>query len=150
MTGGAVTANANCPRLSWPEGDQTPNFLLALLWSALAIPICGSGKRVNCIVDGDTIWHGGIKYRMAGYNTLEPLKQHAKCFREIQRAKKATKRFQQLIAKGYRLQNTGRSAKWNRSEAYIRLPDGRDVGKILISEGHAKAYKAPGYKEWCR
>lgn len=126
-------------------------ILLALIWSAsaLAIPICGSGKRVNCIVDGDTWWQAGVKYRHSTINTPETSKRHAKCNLEIRRGKQATKRLQQLTAKGFRTQPTGRKGRYGRALATIILPDGREAGAALVSEGLAKVYRSPGYKEWC-
>lgn len=35
---------------------------------ALAIGMCGSGKRVTCVVDGDTIWLRGEKIRLQGFD----------------------------------------------------------------------------------
>ncbi len=32
---------------------------------------CGSAKRINCVVDGDTFWHRGKKIRIADINTPE-------------------------------------------------------------------------------
>jgi len=29
------------------------------------LPICGSAKRITCVVDGDTAWFEGVKYRFA-------------------------------------------------------------------------------------
>ena len=39
-------------------------FVIALIFSsmpAFAIEQCGSGKRVTCVVDGDTLWLRGEK-----------------------------------------------------------------------------------------
>lgn len=43
-----------------------PFAFLSLATSAAAIDMCGSGQRVNCIVDGDTFWLDGVKYRSSG------------------------------------------------------------------------------------
>ena len=126
-------------------------LLLTLLCAtpALALPICGSGKRVNCIVDGDTWWSAGVKYRHATINTPEVSKRHAKCQLEIRRGKQATRRLQELTARGFRIQPTGRKGRYGRALATIILPDGREAGAVLVSEGLAKWYRAPGWKEWC-
>ena len=34
-------------------------------------PICGYGKRVTCIVDGDTFWMNRQKYRLYGVDAPE-------------------------------------------------------------------------------
>lgn len=36
-----------------------------------AIPICASGKRVTCVVDGDTVWVKGVKYPFEEIDTPE-------------------------------------------------------------------------------
>jgi endonuclease YncB( thermonuclease family) len=35
------------------------------------VPICDSGPRVNCVVDGDTVWVDRVKYRLEGINAPE-------------------------------------------------------------------------------
>lgn len=42
--------------------------LLAVSSGAWAIDKCGSGKRVTCVVDGDTIWLQGEKIRLKGFD----------------------------------------------------------------------------------
>jgi endonuclease YncB( thermonuclease family) len=34
-------------------------------------PICGSGKRITCVVDGDTVWFEGVNYRFEEIDTPE-------------------------------------------------------------------------------
>jgi endonuclease YncB( thermonuclease family) len=59
-------------------------------------PICGRGKRITCIVGGDTFWLDGIKYRLQGVNTPES-GDKAHCPKERQWADAATARLQQLM-----------------------------------------------------
>ena len=51
--------------------------------------LCGHGKRVTCVVDGDTIWSKGEKIRLMGFDTPERA-NNAKCKRERILADKAT------------------------------------------------------------
>jgi endonuclease YncB( thermonuclease family) len=48
---------------------------LALSAPALAlnadVPICGSGKRITCVVDGDTVWFKGVQDRLDEIDTPE-------------------------------------------------------------------------------
>lgn len=126
-------------------------ILLALLWSApaLAIPICGSGKRVNCIVDGDSWWHAGVKYRHATINTPE-IGHTAKCELEKRRGIVARDMLQELTAQGFQTIPTGRKGKFGRALATILLPDGREAGAVLIYQRVAKIYGSPDSKNWCR
>ena len=62
-----------------------------------AMPICGSGKRVTCVVDGDTFWLGGVKYRLKGVDTPEV---HGKCRNERRLAKKATEALREFFERG--------------------------------------------------
>lgn len=36
-----------------------------------SFPICASGARTTCVVDGDTFWLDGIKYRISDIDTPE-------------------------------------------------------------------------------
>ena len=54
-------------------------------------PICGSGKRITCMVDGDTLWYQGVKYRLEGIDAPEKAPRH-KCMQEGLQARMATER----------------------------------------------------------
>lgn len=58
-------------------------------------PICGSAKRITCVVDGDTIWYRGTKIRIADIDTPEV--SDPGCAREAQMGGKATYRMQYLL-----------------------------------------------------
>ncbi len=45
---------------------------LLLASPAWAIDKCKGSHRVTCVVDGDTFWIDGVKYRTRGYDTPEP------------------------------------------------------------------------------
>jgi endonuclease YncB( thermonuclease family) len=77
---------------------------LALIFSvpALALsadfPICDSGKRVTCVVDGDTVWFEGVKYRFEEIDTPEK-GDLAECMQEGLQAVEATKRLAEILSR---------------------------------------------------
>ena len=110
-------------------------------------PICSSGARVDCIVDGDTFWFSGQKVRIADMDTPEI--SSPACRREFELGERAKRRLHQLMNEGpIELRKSGRER-----DRYGRLlrtvhRDGRSVGDILIAEGLARRWN--GRKEsWC-
>lgn len=69
-------------------------FSLLLASPAIALPICGAGKRINCVVDGDTIWLHREKIRLEGIDASELTEP--RCASEAQRAWAAAERLAQL------------------------------------------------------
>ena len=112
--------------------------------------LCGHGKRVTCIHDGDTLWHNGEKIRLQGFDTPEKGKL-AKCKRERRMADRATARLRDLLNSGRMTVERRGKDKYQRTLAIVRV-DGRNVGTTLIREGLAYAYKG-GKRDkfrWCR
>ncbi len=111
-------------------------------------PTCGSGRRTNCVVDGDTFWVGGEKVRIADINTPEigqPL-----CDRERVLGQRAARRLRELMNAGpFELRRSGSRD----TDQYGRLlrtvyRDGKSLGDTLVAEGLAHHWR--GYKEdWC-
>ena len=124
-------------------------ILLLMLFAtpALAIGKCGSGKRVTCVVDGDTIWFKGEKIRMKNYDTPEPTTNICGGNRERKLAARASKRLIQLLNEnGFTIQRFGKD-RYGRTIATIRV-GGKDVGDILIAEGLARRWPN-GREFWC-
>ncbi|WIV52054.1 thermonuclease family protein [Marivivens sp. LCG002] len=113
-----------------------------------AIEKCGNGQRITCVVDGDTFWLDGTKYRIAGYDTPEP--QTGICGGQFERdlAARASNRFIDL---------------WNTTEITIHpkgikgargrdlvdvFSNGINIGNILVSEGLAREWP-DGCEFWC-
>ena len=44
--------------------------------TAASFPICGGGSRSTCVVDGDTFWLEGTKYRIADIVGLDYIARH--------------------------------------------------------------------------
>lgn len=108
-------------------------------------PICGSGKRVTCVVDGDTVWFKGEKMRLHGFNTPEV--SNPKCRKEARLAAKATKLLQRILNTNEWSISRHGSDRYGRTLAEFHI-GGETAGDILIREGLAHRWE--GYKEeWC-
>lgn len=124
----------------------------ALAGPAEAIEMCSGGNRaarkVTCLVDADTGWERGVKWRLLDIDAPEISKPE--CRRELAIGNQATRRLQQLMARGYQIADSGRKDRTSDKRSLVRviLPDGRDAGQVLIKEGLAQAWPNRGNK-WC-
>ena len=114
------------------------------------VQLCSGGARrspaVTCLVDGDTGWHAGKKWRLANVDT--PELSSPGCPAEYQIALRAQRRLQQLMNAGHRIDWTGRTEFYGRHLVSIVLGDRRDAGDQLIAEGLAQAWPNRG-NVWC-
>jgi endonuclease YncB( thermonuclease family) len=126
-------------------------FLAVLPVSAEAIELCKGGNRaerkLTCLVDGDTGWERGVKWRLKGVDTPE-YPANAECGRETEFAKSATYRMLDLMSGGYSVEWLG-DDDGSRELVRIRLVDRRDAGDVLLSEGHAVLWPHP-QGVWCK
>ena len=122
-------------------------FAIVLAAPAYAIEKCGSGKRITCVVDGDTFWLDGVKIRMEGYDTPEPQTDICGGLREKLLAERATSRLIELMNTGYSVEFSGEKGGYGRDLATVRV-GGVDVGEILIAEGLARKWPN-GQEFWC-
>jgi endonuclease YncB( thermonuclease family) len=75
--------------------DVSPSHIVSLWQPSQAtavtttrpFPICSTGARVDCIVDGDTFWFAGQKIRIADFDTPEIFSPT--CRRELELGEKA-------------------------------------------------------------
>jgi len=110
--------------------------------------LCGAGRRVTCVVDGDTVWIKGDKIRIADIDTPEVFSP--KCPAEKQRGDKATRRLQQLLNAGpIELARFGNrdSDVYDRTLRVIQR-DGQSLGAVLVAEGLARNWDGARHG-WC-
>jgi len=129
--------------------DITPPNPLAL--PALGegpFTLCSRGSRIQCVVDGDTIYYAGRKIRLEDIDAPETF-QH-KCESELALGKRATDRLLQLINSGpFQLVNRGGrdEDRYGRKLRTIER-DGRSLGEILVAEGLARRWDGARHS-WC-
>jgi endonuclease YncB( thermonuclease family) len=109
--------------------------------------LCHEGGGRNCVVDGDTVWIAGEKVRIAGIDAPET--HEFKCPAEAELGRRSALRLQALLSSG-RLVATPADRDRDPNGRLLRniTVDGRDVGRTLIGEGLARAYRG-GKKSWC-
>ena len=114
---------------------------------AAAFTSCPSGGGTNCVVDGDTFWFHGEKYRLADIDAPET--HPPRCSAEAALGNRATDRLQALLNDGaFQLRPANRETDRYGRKLRIVMRDGQSLGGILISEGLARGWI--GYREaWC-
>lgn len=109
---------------------------------------CVGSVRVNCIVDGDTFWSGGVKIRVADIDTPEV--SEPRCAAEKALGDRATARFMELVNAGpFQMQTwPGRDADKYGRKLRVLVRDGRSLGDMLVSEGLARTWTGRR-QPWC-
>lgn len=130
--------------------------LLAVAWDHFSAPVgedrsgpialCHTPSQRNCLIDGDTGRDNGRKWRLISIDA--PELAEPQCDNERRLAVASRDRLQQLLAGEYRIRPSGRDDPNGRALVDIFLPDGRDVGRILIAEGLAQRWPNRG-NVWC-
>lgn len=126
--------------------------VLCCMGAANAVP-----ATVNYIIDGDTFAayvniapdvRISVRVRLINVDTPE---LHGKCEYEIARAELARARLGELIPVGTTVELTQiKDDKYlGRIDAYVAMPDGRDVGDVLMGEGLARQYAGGRRMSWC-
>lgn len=118
---------------------------MTLLLAALSL--CPTvGVRSDCVVDGDTLWHGRTKVRIEAIDTPEI--GEAKCASELALGIRARDRLLVLLNSGRaEIAYSGRQDRYKRPLVRVAV-NGRDVGGQLIREGLARRY-VKGRLPWC-
>jgi endonuclease YncB( thermonuclease family) len=113
-----------------------------------AFRLCAEGRRLDCVVDGDTIWHGGVKIRLADIDTPEVFSPQ--CASEAELGRRATARLLELINAGpFEVVAIGtRDADRYGRKLRILERSGRSLGDILIAEGLARPWDG-ARRSWC-
>ena len=128
---------------SIPQG-RSKVLLASKLAPARSMPVCGSGRRLNCIVDGDTFWLDGEKYRIANIDTPEI---KGKCADEQTVAIRARQRLLTMVdGRSIRIKVTGKD-RYSRTLVLVADADG-DIGDRLVAEGLAEVWGG-AFIDWC-
>ena len=112
---------------------------------------------VDYVVDGDTfaavahVNNGAnvdVRVRLRNVDTPE---MHGECESEIRRANMARERLMKLVPRGtvVELKNIKDDKYLGRIDANVILPDGRDVGRVLINEKLGRPYSGGKRAGWC-
>lgn len=127
--------------------DPGPSHLAAASADDGPFILCGSGPRVNCVVDGDTFWYRGQKIRVALIDAPESYRPG--CKKEAELGTRATRRFLELLNAGPISLETGNQKRdrYGRAVRFI-MRDGRSLGESLVNEGLAKPWPVRG-ASWC-
>jgi endonuclease YncB( thermonuclease family) len=110
------------------------------------LTICGIGLRSTCLVDGDTGWEGGRKWRLLGIDTPELASPG--CPAEFDTAILARDRLQTLMRDGYQIVWSGSDDRFGRALVDVHLSDGRSASDVLLAEGLAQTWPNTG-NIWC-
>jgi micrococcal nuclease len=120
-------------------------FTLGAASTIAAMPICGEGPRITCVVDGDTFWLAGVKYRIADIDAPEV--SRPSCAAELALGNRATNRLADLLQHGrFEVRPTG-TDRYNRTLAIV-IRDGRSIGMQLVGEGLARRWDG-SRRSWC-
>ncbi len=131
IIGGAETVEASAP-----DDRLTARF-----------GFCHSGGGTNCVVDGDTFWFDGEKYRIADIDTPET--HPARCAEEAALGRAATQRLQDWMNAGaFSLESAGRDTDRYGRKLRIVTRGGASVGAVLIDEGLARPWEGRR-RPWC-
>jgi endonuclease YncB( thermonuclease family) len=114
---------------------------------AASFPICGSGRRITCVVDGDTFWLDGLKYRIADIDTPEI--SQAQCAAEKALGDRATGRLADLLNAGpFTLAPADRDEDRYGRKLRMVYRDGASLGDSLVAEGLAHRWDGSKHP-WC-
>lgn len=109
--------------------------------------LCGSGRRITCVVDGDTLWIGGEKIRVADINTPETAEPQ--CRSEAQLGERAKRRLVELVNAGpFELRQTDRDQDRYGRSLRVLVRNGRSLGATLVAEGLAHSWDG-ARRSWC-
>jgi len=131
-------------------------------WSVLFVilfPCClhAMPATVDYVYDGDTfaaVAHVDdgtdvdVRVRLRNVDTPE---MHGECESETRRANDARERLMNLVPRGtvVDLKNIKDDKYVGRIDANVILPDGRDVGRVLINEKLGRPYNGGKRAGWC-
>ncbi|WP_349361264.1 hypothetical protein [Stappia sp.] len=128
-----------------PAPRHLSEGLAPWLGGGIAWPVCAGRDRaargVTCIVDGDTFWLSGEKYRLACVDAVE-ISEH-----DGMAARGALARL--LAAPRARLVRSGRSGRYGRDLVRVAGPDW-DAAAELVRSGLAQPVDYRSTRAFCR
>lgn len=104
------------------------------------IALCGKGPRSHCVVDGDTLWLGGEKIRVADVEAPEI--SNPACPAERERGVRARAMLIEWVNEGpFEAVRAGARDR-DRYDRLLRIltRDGRSFGEKLVDEGLARPW----------
>jgi len=108
---------------------------------------CHSGGGTNCVVDGDTFWFHGDKYRISDIDTPET--HGPRCTAEGELGARATRRLQALMNDGpFSLEVEGRDTDRYGRALRVVTRGGQSIGEQLVTEGLARRWDGSRHL-WC-
>ena len=127
----------------WNKSREPSDFLGPVFFST-----CSGDVRLNCVVDGDTIWAHGDKVRLADIDAPEVFSPDCPSEREL--GHKGTLRLAGLLNQGQVELRTSGSRDRDKYGRLLRVAvvDGRSVGQTLIAEGLAHRW-GNHQQGWC-
>jgi endonuclease YncB( thermonuclease family) len=110
--------------------------------------LCQSVAQQSCVVDGDTIRHGGSKIRIADIDTPEI--SEPKCASEAALGHRAKERLLELLNQGPFdvVHPGGRDEDVYGRKLRTLMRGGRSLGMILVDEGLARRWTG-ARRSWC-
>ncbi len=109
--------------------------------------ICGEGRRVNCVVDGDTFWFQRQKIRMADVDAPELSPPRCEAERRSGMAAKQML-FSLLNAGPFTLAPADRDADRYGRKLRIVLRNGQSIGEMLVAAKLARPWTG-ARRGWC-
>lgn len=114
---------------------------------AATFPYCGEGRRVTCVVDGDTFWLSGERIRIADIDT--PELSPPRCEAERVKGEAAKRRLRELLNAGpFSLVAGLRDEDRYGRKLRTVTRQGRSIGETLVEEGLSHRWGGPR-RSWC-
>ncbi|POO57849.1 thermonuclease family protein [Agrobacterium rosae] len=144
----AITLNSVATAASGKSPQATKGTAVTDARPAVRYGQCVDSVRVNCVVDGDTLWSGGVKIRVADIDAPEV--SEPRCAAEKALGDRATTRLIALVNAGpFQMQAwQGRDEDKYGRKLRVLVRDGRSLGDILVSEGLARTWTGKR-QPWC-
>lgn len=109
--------------------------------------ICGSARRFDCVVDGDTFWFGRQKIRIADIDA--PELTPPRCAHERELGEAAKHRLRALLNAGpFSLRAGSRDEDPFGRKLRTVVRAGRSIGERLVAEGLVRRWDG-GRRSWC-